>query len=69
MPDSFFSDTSNMQDQKYEVILEMRDLTRKGMASKVVDEINNIDPGFFTQNPVLLFQLKQVRPYSGITLF
>lgn len=58
--DSVFSDTSNMQDQKYEVLWEMRDLTRKGMASKVVDEINNIDPGFFTQNPVLLFQLKQV---------
>ncbi|KAK1694368.1 hypothetical protein QYE76_011065 [Lolium multiflorum] len=58
--DSVFSDTRDMQDQKYEVILEMRDLTRKGMASKVVDEINDIDPGFFTQNPVLLFQLKQV---------
>lgn len=49
-----------MQDQKYEVILEMRDLTRKGMASKVVDEINSIDPDFFSQNPILLFQLKQV---------
>lgn len=58
--DSVFSDTRDMQDQKYEVILEMRDLTSKGMASKVVDEINDIDPGFFTQNPVLLFQLKQV---------
>ena len=69
MADSVFSDTSNMQDQKYEVILEMRDLASKGMASTVVDEINNIDPGFFTQNPVLLFQLKQVRPYNGITSF
>jgi hypothetical protein len=66
--DSGFSDTRDMQDQKYEVILEMRDLTRKGMASKVVDEINDIDPGFFTQNPVLLFQLKQVKPYNGIVL-
>jgi hypothetical protein len=65
---SGFSDTRDMQDQKYEVILEMRDLTSKGMASKVVDEINIIDPGFFTQNPVLLFQLKQVKPYNGITL-
>ncbi|VAH04459.1 unnamed protein product [Triticum turgidum subsp. durum] len=47
-------------EHKYEVILEMRDLTRKGMASKVVDEINSIDPDFFSQNPILLFQLKQV---------
>jgi hypothetical protein len=38
------------------------------MASKVVDEINDIDPGFFTQNPVLLFQLKQVKPFNGIVL-
>uniref|UniRef100_A0A0A9D3P4 CTLH domain-containing protein n=1 Tax=Arundo donax TaxID=35708 RepID=A0A0A9D3P4_ARUDO len=57
---SDLSDTRNMEDQKYEVILEMRDLTRKGMASKVVEEINSIDPEFFTQNPILLFQLKQV---------
>ena len=62
MATSGFSDTRDMQDQKYEIILEMRDLTSKGMASKVVDEINDIDPGFFTQNPVLLFQLKQVKP-------
>lgn len=60
MLDTGLSDTRNMQDQKYEVILEMRDLTRKGMASKVVDEINSIDPDFFSQNPILLFQLKQV---------
>ncbi|XP_037462232.1 uncharacterized protein LOC119333445 [Triticum dicoccoides] len=58
--DTGLSDTRNMQDQKYEVILEVRDLTRKGMASKVVDEINSIDPDFFSQNPILLFQLKQV---------
>ncbi|TKV93791.1 hypothetical protein SEVIR_9G252100v4 [Setaria viridis] len=54
------SDTKNMEDQKYEVVLEMQDLTRKGMASKVVEEISSIDPDFFQQNPVLLFQLKQV---------
>ncbi|KAG8043239.1 hypothetical protein GUJ93_ZPchr0113g33323 [Zizania palustris] len=58
--DSSLSDGRNNQDQKYEVILEMRDLTRKGMTSKVVEEINSIDPDFFSQNPVLLFQLKQV---------
>ncbi|CAN6305347.1 unnamed protein product [Urochloa humidicola] len=54
------SDTRNMEDQKYEVVLEMQDLTRKGMASKVVEEISSIDPDFFQQNPILLFQLKQV---------
>uniref|UniRef100_A0ACD5U6T2 Uncharacterized protein n=1 Tax=Avena sativa TaxID=4498 RepID=A0ACD5U6T2_AVESA len=58
--DSVGSDTRDMQDQKYEVVLEIRDLTSKGMTSKVVDGINDIDPGFFSQNPVLLFQLKQV---------
>ncbi|CAM0957035.1 unnamed protein product [Alopecurus aequalis] len=56
-----------IEKQKYEVILEMRDLANKGMASKVVDEINNIDPGFFTQNPVLLFQLKQVEFLKLVT--
>ncbi|KAF0892807.1 hypothetical protein E2562_017763 [Oryza meyeriana var. granulata] len=60
MADSGLSDARYNQDQKYEVILEMRDLTRKGMASKVVEEINNMDPDFFLQNPILLFQLKQV---------
>ncbi|KAJ1295647.1 hypothetical protein BS78_01G238900 [Paspalum vaginatum] len=55
-----FSDAGNMEDQKYEVVLEMRDLTRKGMASKVVEEISSIDPDFFQHNPILLFQLKQV---------
>ncbi|KAK3153593.1 hypothetical protein QOZ80_2BG0177970 [Eleusine coracana subsp. coracana] len=54
------SDTRSTEDQKYEIILEMRDLTQKGMASKVVEEINSIDPEFFSQNPFLLFQLKQV---------
>ncbi|KAL5231136.1 hypothetical protein ABZP36_029912 [Zizania latifolia] len=58
--DSSLSDGRNNQDQKYEVILEMRDLTRKGMASKVVEEINSMDPDFFSQNPIILFQLKQV---------
>lgn len=55
------SDTRNMEDQKYEIVLEMQDLTRKGMASKVVEEISSVDPDFFQQNPILLFQLKQVR--------
>ncbi|XP_074556955.1 uncharacterized protein LOC141812903 isoform X2 [Curcuma longa] len=46
-------------ENKYDIILEMRDLTYKGMTAKVVEEINVIDPDFFTQNPHLLFQLKQ----------
>lgn len=42
------------------MVLEMRDLARKGMAAEVVEEVNAMDPNFFVQNPVLLFQLKQV---------
>ena len=63
MANSNTPNTRNMDDQKYEVVLEMQDLTRKGMASNVVEEISTIDPEFFPQNPILLFQLKQVRPY------
>lgn len=51
---------NNTGDHKYEIILEMRELANKGMAAKVVEEINAIDPDFFTENPILLFQLKQV---------
>lgn len=58
--ENFNLSDKHMEDQKYEIILEMRDLTRKGMASKVVEEISSIDPDFFQQNPILLFQLKQV---------
>ncbi|KAJ3708772.1 hypothetical protein LUZ61_012477 [Rhynchospora tenuis] len=32
----------------------------QGMAEKVVEDINCLDPDFFNQNPILLFQLKQV---------
>lgn len=38
----------------------MKELASKGMAAEVVEEINTMDPNFFVQNPVLLFQLKQV---------
>lgn len=62
------SDNIHMEDQKYEIILEMRYLTRKGMASKVVEEISSIDPDFFQQNPILLFQLKQVSPTVNLYL-
>lgn len=57
---SSFEHFNDIGDHKYEIILEMRELANKGMAAKVVEEINAIDPDFFTQNPILLFQLKQI---------
>lgn len=42
------------------MVLRMKELASKGMATEVVEEINVIDPNFFAQNPALLFQLKQV---------
>lgn len=50
----------NVEDHKYEIVLEMRELASKGMAAEVVEEVNAMDPNFFVQNPSLLFQLKQV---------
>ncbi|XWS45290.1 hypothetical protein CRYUN_Cryun15aG0124000 [Craigia yunnanensis] len=47
-------------EDKYEIVLGMKELASRGMAAEVVEEINALDPNFFTQNPVLLFQLKQV---------
>lgn len=53
-------------EEKYEIVLGMRELASRGMAAEVVEEINALDPSFFVQNPVLLFQLKQVsRFYTG----
>jgi hypothetical protein len=46
--------------ENYDTILEMRELAYKGMTEKVVEEINCLDLDFFNQNPILLFQLKQV---------
>lgn len=57
---SALENVQNGEDHKYEMVLEMRDLARKGMAAEVVEEVNAMDPNFFVQNPVLLFQLKQV---------
>ncbi|KAK6258508.1 hypothetical protein SCA6_012982 [Theobroma cacao] len=47
-------------EEKYEIVLGMRELASRGMAAEAVEEINALDPSFFVQNPVLLFQLKQV---------
>lgn len=35
-------------------------MASKRLAAEVVEEINALDPNFFMQNPILLFQLKQV---------
>ena len=55
-------DTNNGED-KFEIVLGMKELASKGMAAEVVEEVNALDPNFFVQNPVLLFQLKQVCEY------
>lgn len=52
-------DINNVED-KFEIMLGMKDLASKGMAAEVVDEVDAMDPNFFVQNSVLLFQLKQV---------
>ncbi|XP_020591283.1 uncharacterized protein LOC110032108 [Phalaenopsis equestris] len=46
--------------RKCEIVLEMKELASKGMVAEVVEEVNAMDPEFFTLNPLLLFQLKQV---------
>ncbi|CAI9763297.1 unnamed protein product [Fraxinus pennsylvanica] len=45
---------------KFEIVLGMKELASQGMAAEVFAEINALDPNFFAQNPILLFQLKQV---------
>ncbi|KAK2998496.1 hypothetical protein RJ639_023499 [Escallonia herrerae] len=53
-------DIMGSREDKYEIMLGMKELAGRGMAAEVVEEINAIDPEFFAQNHVLLFQLKQV---------
>lgn len=48
------------REDKYELVLGLQELASRGMAVEVVEEINEMDPNFFVQNPALLFQLKQV---------
>ncbi|XP_052300173.1 uncharacterized protein LOC102628083 isoform X2 [Citrus sinensis] len=48
------------QQENYEIVLGMKELAGKGMAAEAVEEINAMDADFFVQNPMLLFQLKQV---------
>ncbi|KAJ9170716.1 hypothetical protein P3X46_018805 [Hevea brasiliensis] len=56
---SFPLDRNNRED-KYEIVLGMKELTSRGMAAEVVEEVHALDPHFFVQNHILLFQLKQV---------
>ncbi|CAK7337646.1 unnamed protein product [Dovyalis caffra] len=51
---------TNSRDDKYEIVLGMKELASRGMAAEVVEEVNALDPNFFVQNHILLFQLKQV---------
>ncbi|KZV45991.1 hypothetical protein F511_10681 [Dorcoceras hygrometricum] len=53
-------DTLSKRADKYEIVLGIKELASKGMVVEVVEQINNLDPEFFTEHPLLLFQLKQV---------
>ncbi|KAG5028698.1 hypothetical protein JHK87_012212 [Glycine soja] len=53
-------DINNVED-RYEILLGMKELASKGMAAEAVEEVNAIDSNFFAQNSILLFQLKQAR--------
>ena len=57
---SFAVDASGHKEDKYEVMLAIKELASKGMAAEVVEEINDMYSSFFTENHVLLFQLKRV---------
>ncbi|WOG93100.1 hypothetical protein DCAR_0312381 [Daucus carota subsp. sativus] len=57
---SFALDSASNLESRYEIVLRLKELASKGMAAEVVEEINVIDPNFFAQNSLLLFQLKQL---------
>lgn len=59
----------NSREDKYEIVLGLKELARKGMAAEVVEEVNAMDPNFFMQNPILLFKLKQVCGFYTISGF
>ncbi|KAL6338759.1 hypothetical protein AAG906_023909 [Vitis piasezkii] len=56
------------RENMYETVLALKELASRGMAAEVVEEVNGIDPEFFVQNPVLLFQLKQVEFLKLVSL-
>jgi hypothetical protein len=51
---------TNPIEDKYEIALALKELVSRGMAAEAFSEISTMDPDFFTQNPGLLFHLKQV---------
>nr|KAJ0213206.1 hypothetical protein LSAT_V11C400221090 [Lactuca sativa] len=53
-------DVNVNKEENYEIMLAIKELTTKGMAAEVVEEINDMDSAFFTQNHILLFQLKRL---------
>lgn len=53
-------DANGNKEDKYEIMLAVKELASKGMAAEVVEEINDMDPSFFAENHILLFQLKRV---------
>lgn len=53
-------ETETDRKDKFEIVLGMKELASQGMAAEVVEEMNALDPNFFAENPILLFQLKQV---------
>ncbi|KVH92553.1 hypothetical protein Ccrd_005412, partial [Cynara cardunculus var. scolymus] len=53
-------DASGNKEDRYEIMLAIKELASKGMAAEVVEEINDMHSNFFTQNHVLLFQLKRI---------
>lgn len=54
------ADSKSYSVDKFQIVLDMGELVTKGMIVKVVHEIKEWNPLFFEQNPILLFQLKQV---------
>lgn len=54
------SDATYIKENRCETVLSIKDLADRGMAAEVVEEVNALDPEFFGQNSMLLFQLKQV---------
>lgn len=53
-------DANGNKEDKYEIMLAVKELASKGMAAEVVEEINDMDPSFFAENHILLFQLKRI---------
>ncbi|XP_022132835.1 uncharacterized protein LOC111005585 isoform X3 [Momordica charantia] len=58
---------STCKEDKYEIVLGIREMASKRLAAEVVEEINALDPNFFMQNPILLFQLKQVEFFKLVS--